>query len=51
MNRTAVVTACSGPVSYDPKGRSATTSARRVARTTARASGSSSSMDTRSVDS
>ena len=47
----AVAAACAGPISYDPNGRSATTSARRVARTTARASGSSSSTDTRSVDS
>ena len=46
MNRTAVPTACAGLASYEPKGRSATTRARLVARTTARASGSSSSTAT-----
>ena len=43
MKRVAVASAWLGPSSYEPKGRSATTSARRVLRTTARASGISSS--------
>ena len=51
MNRTAVSSARSGPASYEPKGMSATTSARLVDRTTVRTSGSSSSTVTRRVDS
>ncbi len=43
MKRTAVWKACSGEAWYDPNGRSATTSARRAERVTARTSGSSSS--------
>ena len=43
MNRTAVRSAWVGPSSYEPNGRSPTTRARWVERTTARTSGSSSS--------
>ncbi len=48
-NRTPVRSAWVGPSSYEPNGRSATTSARRVARTTARTSGSISSTVTGTV--
>ena len=43
MKRMEVSSAWEGPSSYEPKGRSPTTNARRVDRTTARTSGSSSS--------
>ena len=49
MNRTAVRSAWVGPSSYEPNGRSPTTSAYLVARTTARTSGSSSSTVTGTV--
>ena len=49
MNRTAVASACSGPAWYDPNGRSPTTSEDALARTTARANGSSSSTVTPTV--
>ena len=49
MNRSAVCSASSGPTSYEPKGMSATTSARRTEWATARHSGSSSSVVTGSV--
>ena len=51
MNRVAVASAWLGPSSYEPKGRSAITRARRVLRTTARASGISSSTVIGSVES
>ena len=49
MNRNAVWSASSGPVSYDPNGMSATTNARCTAPATARVSGISSSIETGSV--
>ena len=48
-NRVDVASACSGEVSYDPKGRSATTIARLDPRTTARVSGIKSSTVTAMV--
>jgi hypothetical protein len=49
MKRTAVARAWSGPDSYDPNGRSATTSARSADAATARARGMSSSTVTGTV--
>ena len=51
MRRTALASACSGPASYVPKGRSATTSARLVARATERVATTISSSSTGSVES
>ncbi len=49
--RAAVSSACAGEDWYEPNGRSATTSARRLPRTTPRTSGSSSSTVTGTVES